>query len=400
VPVGALLAPILAGVLETSLGLEAGALAAGTLGGGLLAGGLGAASGALESEITGGKPGIGALTGGVTSGLTEGLGPALGTSANVGEALVGGAAGAGTAALTGGNPLIGGIGGAVSPLAGGALLSGSSGAPAAPTTNVVSAPTASGAASPAASGGSVGAASAAANTQIGLDPTATGAGSSGGGAAPSGGGGISGGGARVDGLSGDPNAVLDATGGTGFLSPTGSGGSGGGLQSLIDKFTSNPAMLLNAAPLALQLFGGGQTPLPAERQLQTLATNAGSQGAALTGFATSGTLPAGGQQVVDAQRKANEAKVRSTFGRLGLAGSTMESQALQEAGSQSAGQQFMLSQSFLEPGLRSEAIAAGADEQILRTQLAQDQAFNTSLANFARALGGFPAGTQPTTPVA
>jgi hypothetical protein len=413
-PAGALLAPLLAGVLETSLGLEAGALAAGTLGGGLLAGGLGAATGAVESEITGGKPLTGAITGGVTSGLTSGVGPlvgeALGTSATAGEALVGGAAGAGTAALTGGNPLIGGIGGAVSPLAG-AALSGSSGAPAAPTANIVSAPTASGAAGPAAIGGSVGASTAAATSPIPLDPTAGGgAGPSGGGVAPSGGG-ISGG----TGVASDPNTFFLPTGTTptggdtfsasGFTPLAGTGGTidagGGGLQALIDKFSSNPAMLLQAAPLAMALFGGGQSPYPAEKSLQTLATNAGTQGQALSGYIQSGTLPPGAQANVDAAKAAAKAGIRSADARLGLSDSTMKAQQLAQVDQQAAGQQFLLANMLLGQGMNAEQIAAGDYKATLTAEMSRDQALQTAILNAARGLGGGSAGwQQPTTAVA
>jgi hypothetical protein len=163
-------------------------------------------------------------------------------------------------------------------------------------------------------------------------------------------------------------------------------------------------MLLNAAPLALSLFGGGQSPYPAEKSLRTLATNAGSEGAALTGYAASGTLPPGGEAVVDAQRKANEAKVRSTFGRLGLAGSTMESQALEEAGSQASGQRYLLAENLLGAGLTAQQIAAGDYKAVLTAEMSRDAQFSNALATFARGLAGgagnYNANTQPTYSVA
>jgi hypothetical protein len=106
--------------------------AATALSGGLL----GAGVGALGSEITGGKPLIGALTGGLTGGAVGGLGgtvgDALGIGATGGDALVGAGAGALGSAVTGGNPLVGaltgGAGGAATGLLGGLGGSDSSGA--------------------------------------------------------------------------------------------------------------------------------------------------------------------------------------------------------------------------------------------------------------------------------
>ena len=86
---------------------------------------LGAGVGALGSEITGGKPLIGALTGGLTGGAIGGfgstVGDALGIGATGGDALVGAGAGALGSAITGGNPLTGAATGGVGGLASGLL---------------------------------------------------------------------------------------------------------------------------------------------------------------------------------------------------------------------------------------------------------------------------------------
>jgi hypothetical protein len=196
--------------------------------------------------------------------------------------------------------------------------------------------------------------------------------------------------------------VLDATGGTSFLSPTGSGGAGGGgLQALLDKFTSNPAMLLNAAPLAMALFGGGNQPYPAEKQLTQSATNASTQGQALSGYLQSGTLPPGAQANVDAAKAAAKAGIRSAAARTGTAGSTMESQHLAQVDQQAAGQQFLLADQLLGQGMNAEQIAAGNFKGVLTAEMSRDQQLQSAILNAARGLGGGSLGwQQPTTAVA
>ena len=99
-----------------------------------------------------------------------------------------------------------------------------------------------------------------------------------------------------------------------YTSGTGGGdwsSGGGGIQGLLDKFSSNPGLLLQAAPLVMSLLGG-QGPYPAEKTLQTQATNLGSEGAALSGYINSGTLPPGAKQAVDASTNAQKATATCT----------------------------------------------------------------------------------------
>jgi hypothetical protein len=169
---------------------------------------------------------------------------------------------------------------------------------------------------------------------------------------------------------------------------------------LIDKFTSNPQMLLAAAPLALQLFGG-QGAYPAEKTLTTQATNLGTEGQALAGYINSGTLPPGAQANVDAGTKAAEAKIRSAAARTGTSGSTMEAQQLGEARQEAAGQEFLLANSLLKTGISASGQAATIDSAVLKAEMQRDQQFSTALSSFARGLGGYsPGWQQPTYPMA
>jgi hypothetical protein len=195
---------------------------------------------------------------------------------------------------------------------------------------------------------------------------------------------------------------------TGFTPITGAGvtsggtidAGSGGIQGLIDKFTSNPQMLLAAAPLVMQMLGG-QGPYPAEKSLQTQATNLGSEGQALAGYVNSGTLPPGAQANVDASRHAAEAGIRSAAARTGTSGSTMEAQQLGSAREQSAGQQFLIANDLLQSGLRASGASASINADVLRAEMARDQQFTNALSSFARGLGGYsPGWQQPTYSVA
>lgn len=184
----------------------------------------------------------------------------------------------------------------------------------------------------------------------------------------------------------------------GFMAPAPADTGGGGFQSLIDKFTSNPAMLLAAAPLAMSLFGGGNQQYPQEKSLQTLATNLGTQGQGLAGYLQSGTLPAGLQASVDASKKAGEAQVRSAAARTGTSGSTMEAQELAGVDQRAAGQGGLLATQLLGEGLKAQQGAAGIYGDLLKTQMTEDAQFRQALMSFAGGLarGGWQ---QPTTPV-
>ncbi len=347
IPAGALLAPLLAEAVlpEAVLGTTLGGLATAGLGGAL-----GAGTGAAFGELTGEGAGKGALSGAIggAAGPLGGLaGEAVGVGSTVGSIVGAGAGGALGAEVTGGNPILGAAESAAVP----AINAGfSGGLGAAPSTGSTSAP-ATGSGSAGSSAGSIGASSAAGGSSIPLDPTA---GSSGTSSGVPGGAGISSagtsGGGNVDsfgamGLQGSPGFGVDPQmmglgGQAGFGAATTPGASPGGfLSGLGDKamglLEHNPGALLSGGLLASQLFRGNEA-YPAEKSLQTLGTNAATEGQALAGYLNSGTLPPGAQQAVSSATNAAKATMRSTYAKMGLSGSTMEAQALQEADRQAA----------------------------------------------------------------
>jgi hypothetical protein len=402
-PVGALIAPLIAEAIlpEAVLGTLGGTLATAGIGGAL-----GAGSGALLGELTGEGPGKGALSGaiGAASGPIGGLaGEALGIAPIVGEVVGAAAGGAGGAALTGQNPLIGAAESAAVPLTNAAFGSGGIFG-STPSATVTPAATSTGAAGPAGAAGSVGASTAASSSPIPLDPTAGGGVGPSGGGASGGGPGGAGGGAGMDaagamGLSspdpfapsssgggpGDPWANSGGTGGT--WSSAGGGGGGGFASDIMGLVKKNPGMLLSGGLLASQLFRGNQQ-YPAEQTLQGLATNTGTQGAALSSYIQSGTLPPGAQQAVTQATEGSKATLRSRFAQMGLSGSTMEAEALSNVDRQAAAQTFQFADQLLARGANFTQISAQIQAELLKTQAGTDAEFQRSLMTFASGLGG------------
>jgi hypothetical protein len=362
---------------------------AAALGGGLL-GGLGAGAlvgaggGALLSEVTGGNPLTGALTGGLTGGAIGGFGPLVGSTLGIGttggDVLVGAGAGLVGSEVTGGNPLTGALTGGAGGLLSGVVGSagGTTGSP-----SVTSAPTVG-------AGGGTSAASTA--------------------SAPAGGAIGAGGGAPVDLASGlglaDSDLLSGFTGGGSTAagaagSAAGASGAsaaaGGGSNWATSLFGNNAASNLLGKIPATALVGGGllgadllmgDQPLPAEKQLQAAEAQAGSTGQALSSYIFSGTLPPGAQQAVTASTNAAKAQVQANYAKLGLSGSTMEGQALQQIDQASAAQTFQFASQLLQQGANYTQISDQMLSALLQTQEAQQSEFTKALAGFAGSLAG------------
>ena len=180
-------------------------------------------------------------------------------------------------------------------------------------------------------------------------------------------------------IAGTSVGTIDAGGGGGFASD---------IMGLIQK---NPGALLSGGLLASQLFRGNQA-YPAEQTLQGLATNTGTQGAALSSYIQSGTLPPGAKAAVDTATKGSKATLRERFAKMGLAGSTMEAQALSGVDQQAAAQTFQFADQLLAQGANFTQISANIQDALLKTQASTDQEFQKSLMAFAGGLGGLRGG--------
>jgi hypothetical protein len=241
------------------------------------------------------------------------------------------------------------------------------------------------------------------------------------------------------GLTGDPNALLNQTGGTSFLGATGDGGTSNisGLPTGGDTFAANPAgagglpgggpssFLSPGTDQALPGVAGGSSadiasagggsvsgfvsknwpalagagilgfealsakqPLPQEQALQANATQAAGQSAALEAPLQTGILPPGAQQAVSAATASSKAAAKSNFASLGLSGSTMEAQQMQAIDRNAAAQTFQIADSLLSKGIDLSKLSAEDLTTLLNEQLKQDQQFTGALTQFAGGLAG------------
>jgi hypothetical protein len=156
---------------------------------------------------------------------------------------------------------------------------------------------------------------------------------------------------------------------------------GGRLSDLL----SNPTALLSALPLVMGMFQGNQT-LPAEKQLQGLATNEQGLSTALEAPLFTGNLPPGAKQAVDQATAADKAGIANTFAKLGLAGSTMEQQAKAGADRRAAAETFQIADSLLGRGVQTQGQAGNIYSDLLRTQMTEDDQFQKALMLFASGL--------------
>lgn len=375
--------------ISTGLGLGLGTTAAGILGGSLL----GAAGGALVSGVTGGNPLYGALGGAVTGGFggaAGGLAGDLGITSAAGTTALGAGLGAAGGALgseiTGGNPLYGAVSGGV--------LGGVEGYSAAPSgTGVASAP---GTASAAGVGPPAGVANTPVDltTQYAQDVTGIGVPN----LAPSlpstvatsaadTGSDITSQLQAVQSQFGGPAGAATDTGSAVSSTATGSGG-GGILGSLEKAVGKNPLGALAAGGgLLYNMFTGSNTNKEIG-QLKAQANAFGTQGNALASYLQSGTLPTGLQALVDRASNSAKAQVRSTFAGMGLSGSTQEATALQQVDQNTLITTAQIGEGLLTTGINESNLSTQLLEGVIGAQTAQNKQTASAISGLAAALSG------------
>lgn len=140
---------------------------------------------------------------------------------------------------------------------------------------------------------------------------------------------------------------------------------------------------------------------PNEQQLkqigaeqQVMSAQTGQLGQQLVNPLITGTLPLAAQALVNQVLQANLAGDRSTFGRLGLTGSTMEQSAENQARQASLAQTFgieedmaKLGQGYTQLALDALSGAGGTEGRILNAETAQDTALMGAIGSFGKALG-------------
>ena len=146
---------------------------------------------------------------------------------------------------------------------------------------------------------------------------------------------------------------------------------------------------LPAAGLIKQLasMSGGQTPLSPLQQEQLNAMRA--QRGMAEQFMT-GQVPAGMQQSLQNQAQAEIQQIKSRYAQMGMSGSTAEMQDIAAAQARATARLGQAQSNMIAQGAAMLGMPATITQQLSREQLAQDAAFNDSLAQFVAALSGGP----------
>jgi hypothetical protein len=167
-----------------------------------------------------------------------------------------------------------------------------------------------------------------------------------------------------------------------------SGGGGGGLLSKIGGFAANnPGAVASAGILGLEALKQNQ-PLPEQAQLNTIGAQTAAEGNQLASYVSSGTLPPGAQESINLATTAAKSQVRSTAAQLGLSGSTWEADRMAQVDQQASAQGEQIAQQLLQQGANYTQLSSGVFEQLLKSTLDQDTAFQKSLSQFAAGLAG------------
>ena len=132
----------------------------------------------------------------------------------------------------------------------------------------------------------------------------------------------------------------------------------------------------------------GNQPPPEENSLRTEASLLGQEGSTLLKAAEGGPLPPNAQAQLNQGEHAATAAVRSNYSKLGLSGSTMEAQAMQNVAQQTAAQGFEMAQGMFKDGIAMSGLSAEILKAVMARNSEGDQAFGKAIGNFAAAFAG------------
>jgi hypothetical protein len=167
---------------------------------------------------------------------------------------------------------------------------------------------------------------------------------------------------------------------------------GGGISSIVDKLTSNPAALIGAGGLGLAALRQNQ-PLPYQSQLNQIGAQDQATGNQLASYVNTGTLPPGAQESINLATNSAKAQVRSTAAKLGLSGSTWEADRMGQIDQQASAQSEQIAQQLLQQGASYSTLSTGVFENLMKSTLGQDEEFQKALSTFAAGLAGARTGT-------
>lgn len=191
-------------------------------------------------------------------------------------------------------------------------------------------------------------------------------------------------------------------------SDPGSGG-GGGFDSFLSNNSGLIGSLVGGAGGLLAGLLGNNNSVPYEGAIGAVAGAAGNEAAGLynTGQTLinpliSGQLPPGAEAVVQQMVQKENADTKGRYASLGLTGSTMETDALNNVQQAATAQQFQIAQQMAQAGisltgqsLQGLQIESSTYESLMKAQMQQNQGLFNSISGFMSALGGAAAKGLP-----
>jgi hypothetical protein len=210
-------------------------------------------------------------------------------------------------------------------------------------------------------------------------------------------------GARFDGGSTAPTGGTagGAVGGSGAsVTPVAPAAAAGG-NSFIDAFKDpslaniTKAIGGNLGPL---VSGGsflasamkGNTEYPGMGQIRSNAELLGKQGAELSSYLTSGTLPPAVQTSLNRAAEASKATIRSQYASRGMTGSDAEQRDLANVDSQMVSQGADVAMKLLSQGVQQTGMSSQLYNTIMQQAMQEDQALGDALTAFTRSMAPQP----------
>lgn len=156
---------------------------------------------------------------------------------------------------------------------------------------------------------------------------------------------------------------------------------------------NNASSIIPAAGLALTALRGDQMP-KGYNQLESQANELTGQGEQLQKYLSTGTLPEGAQAGLNQAAESAKASIRSQYASRGMSGSSAEQQDLANVDQQIQSQGFNMAMTLLQQGVNEQSLASGIYQNLMQTQLKQDEDLTQAITGFGTALaGGTPANT-------
>ena len=175
------------------------------------------------------------------------------------------------------------------------------------------------------------------------------------------------------------------------------GGGGGGwfssLNSTLGPIVNSPVaktlgLLGSVAGVGSSLLKANEAnPIPGESNISNLAGSLAAQGTTLSNYLNTGTLPTGVQAGLNQATQSAIAATKGQYASMGLSGSTMEQQAINEIQQNAITQTGSIEQGLLSTGANLSGMAGQLYNSLVSTNTALNTQTMQALGNLASALG-------------